>query len=199
MVNRTSVSILIQDMMNKLEEIGIHSILVRSKEEAKNFIMYHIDIGTQVKMDDCLELNDLNLEKAITEKGGTILNNKVEDLELKEGKKRRSTISELDLYGCSHILDEFTEFTHYTTENNDLLSCIDGIKTIAVINIDSNDIFYNKLLPIYNKLMDIDSEKIVNLKANISQKDDNDMDSHKIQRNIRQKNLNIDISIVFIE
>lgn len=198
MVNRTSVSILIQDMMNKLEEIGIHSILVRSKEEAKNFIMYHIDIGTQVKMDDCLELNDLNLEKAITEKGGTILNNKVEDLELKEGKKRRSTISELDLYGCSHILDEFTEFTHYATENT-LLSCIDGIKTIAVINIDSNDIFYNKLLPIYNKLMDIDSEKIVNLKANISQKDDISLDSRKIQRNIRQKNLNIDISIVFIE
>jgi len=72
MVNRTSVSILIQDMMDKLEEIGIHSILVRSKEEAKNFIMYHIDIGTQVRIDDCLELNDLNLEKAVIEKGGTI-------------------------------------------------------------------------------------------------------------------------------
>jgi len=146
-----------------------------------------------------LEAVLMKMENILTDKEMAELNNKVEDLELKEGKKRRSTISELDLYGCSHILDEFTEFTHYATENTDLLSCIDGIKTIAVINIDSNDISYNKLLPIYNKLMDIDSEKIVNLKANISQKDDNDMDPHKIQRNIRQKNLNIDISIVFIE
>jgi len=128
MVNRTSVSILIQDMMNKLEEIGIHSILVRSKEEAKNFIMYHIDIGTQVRIDDCLELNDLNLERAVIEKGGTILNNEVGNLDFKEGKKRPSTISELDLYGCSHLLDEFTEFSHYITDNEDLLSCIYGIK-----------------------------------------------------------------------
>ncbi len=198
MVNRTSVSILIQDMMNKLEEIGIHSILVRSKEEAKNFIMYHIDIGTQVRIDDCLELNDLNLEKAVIEKGGTILNKEVGDLDFKEGKKRPSTISELDLYGCSHLLDEFTEFSHYIIENEDLLSCIYGIKKIAVINIGLNNKIPNELLPIYEKIMNIDSEKIINLKNRISKKEDNSLNIHNTQRNIGHKNISIDISVVFI-
>jgi len=199
MTIRSSVSILIQDTMDRLEEIGIHSILVRSKEEAKNFIMYHIDIGTQIRIDDCLELEDLNLERAIIEKGGTILNNKEESLEAKEIQKRKPTISKLNLYGSSYIFKEFNEFTHYNIESNNLLNCIDGEKTIGIINACLNDTFYNKLLLTYKRIVGIHATTTSNTKPHMLDKENGIMYLDTIQRNIGQKNINNDISIVFIE
>ena len=199
MTNKTSVNILMQDIISRLEEIGVHSILVRSKEEAKNFIMYHIDIGTHIIMDDCLELNGLNLERAIIEKGGTILNSKGIGLAAKEEKKRKSTIEELNLYGSSYILEEFNGFTHHDIENNYILNDIDERKTIIVINIGLNDALYNKLLLIYKEIMDIDSRKINNLNPDMTKTNTNLKYLDNRERNIGHKNINNDISIVFIE
>lgn len=199
MTIRSSVSILIQDTMDRLEEIGIHSILVRSKEEAKNFIMYHIDIGTQIRIDDCLELEDLNLERAIIEKGGTILNNKEESLEAKEIQKRKPAISKLNLYGSSYIFKEFNEFTHYNIESNNLLNCIDGKKTIAVINACLNDTFYDKLLLTYKRIVGTHAKATSNTKPRMLDKESGIISLDTIQRNIGQENINNDISVVFIE
>lgn len=199
MIKRSDVSILIQDTMDRLGEIGIHSILVKSKEEAKNFIMYHIDIGTQVRIDDCLELKNLNVEKAIVEKGGTILNNKEEDLETKESSKRKTTISKLNLYDSSYIFSDLDAFTHYNMDNNHLLNYTGGKKIIVVINKCFDDLFYDKLLSIYNKIDDI-GDKISNkIKPNTSDKVNDILHSDTLQKNIGQNSINNDISIVFIE
>ncbi|MFR1708445.1 MAG: hypothetical protein ACLSV2_06065 [Clostridium sp.] len=199
MTKRNDASILIQDTMDRLGEIGIHSILVKSKEEAKNFIMYHIDIGTEVRIDDCLELKNLNIEKAIVEKGGTILNNKEGSLESKEISKRKPTISKLNLHGSSYIFRDFNTFTHYNMENNHLLNYIGGKKAIIVINKCFDDIFYDKLLSIYKKIDDIGNKITNRIKSNTTDKVNNIscLDMH--QKNIGQNSINNDISIVFIE
>ncbi len=46
--------------------------------------------------------------------------------------------------------------------------------------------------------MNIDSEKIINLKNHIAKKENNSLDIHNTQRNVGHKNISIDISVVFI-
>jgi len=92
--------------METLQKVGIHSIYVKSKEEARNFIMYHINIGTVVKLDNSLKSLDLRLEKSIIEKGGNIVNDHSDNIIVDELQYKKNSIAELHLYGGSYILSK---------------------------------------------------------------------------------------------
>ncbi len=188
--NDTSVSISIQNAMSFLLSKGIHSIFVNSKEEAKNFIMYHVDIGTRVKICNCIEISKLSLDKAIIEKGGTIINNEYIYSLDKKTENRKLTVSELYLYGMEylfmdHHMNAKSFKDNYSLENNM------GKKTIIIIDTNVN---YDNSNDNYKNLFQ--NIKFIEEITNYKNVQGLPLD---IDKNItRQKSMNCDISFVFI-
>lgn len=67
-------NIVVQRVVNSLRNNGFHSIYVDTKDEAINFIMYHIDVGTVVSVGVSKTIEELDINRIIIEKGGTLLN-----------------------------------------------------------------------------------------------------------------------------
>lgn len=120
---------IVNNTIEILNELGFHSIYVKSKQEAKNFIMYHVGVGTLVALEECKEITELGIEQAINEKGGTILNDESE-INFSNVTSKNSIIK-VQLYGGKYIF-----------ENKDAMikNCVHGytescnrVKTIIVI------------------------------------------------------------------
>lgn len=78
----------VYEMMIDLRKNNIHSIIVGLNEEARNFIMYHIQVGTNVYLDEVKEILDLNMEKSARDRGGTVYYLEDETSDIKEDFSR---------------------------------------------------------------------------------------------------------------
>lgn len=93
--------ILAQKVVKALEKNQFHAIYVETKEEAENFIMYHVKSGNNVAFGGSQTIKALNLKTKIRDLGGTIIDHGEKGL-TKEEKltvMRKELISELFL--CS--------------------------------------------------------------------------------------------------
>ncbi len=99
-VNRWHDISLAERVVKNLNNNGFHSIYVETKEEARNFIMYHINVGTTVGIGGSETIASLDMTKDIMEKGGTlILHEENSAIEEKINRMREQLLS--DVYLCS--------------------------------------------------------------------------------------------------
>lgn len=92
--------VLAQRVVKALGNNGFHSIYVESREEAVNFVMYHVNTGTQVGIGGSVTIKDLNIHHNIVEKGATILDHSEVKNEEEQYEIMRKALSS-DVYLCS--------------------------------------------------------------------------------------------------
>ncbi|MEG1255639.1 hypothetical protein [Clostridium sp.] len=197
MCDNKCVSIFIENAMETLQKVGIHSIYVKSKEEARNFIMYHINIGTVVKLDSSLQALDLRLEKSIIEKGGNIVNDYSDNIIVDELHYRKSSIAELYLCGGSYMFSKDSMILSSSLNNNCFGINNKGKKIIVAIHTNSNSIENKSNKYIFKEIARI--EKMVTNKKGTINKACKGTEESNENNFLRQKNTNNDISVVFIE
>lgn len=88
-------------VVKALEKNGFHAIYFETKEQAENFIMYHVKSGDDVGFGGSQTIKALDLKKRIREIGGNILDHG--DLGLNKEQKLQVMRAELvsDLFLCS--------------------------------------------------------------------------------------------------
>jgi len=99
-INNWHQEIIAQKTVQALQDNGFHSIYVQSKEEAVNFIMYHVNTGSRVGIGGSISIETLNIGHNIIEKGGTILNHSLGRTQEEKLEIMRSELTS-DLYLCS--------------------------------------------------------------------------------------------------
>lgn len=99
-INKWHQETIAQKTVQALQNNGFHSIYVQSKEEAANFIMYHVNTGSRVGIGGSISIKNLNVEHNIIEKGGTILNHSLGRTQDEKLEIMRSELTS-DLYLCS--------------------------------------------------------------------------------------------------
>jgi L-lactate utilization protein LutB len=83
-----------------LKKNGFHSIYVESKEEAMNFILYHVNTGTSVGIGGSVTIKSLNIHHNIIEKGAIILDHSEGSTEEEQLEIMRKELTS-DVYLCS--------------------------------------------------------------------------------------------------
>ena len=68
-IDKWHQEIIAQKTVQALQNNGFHSIYVQSKEEAVNFIMYHVNTGSKVGVGGSISIENLNIAHNIIEKG----------------------------------------------------------------------------------------------------------------------------------
>lgn len=94
---------ILDDAMLNFRKRGIHSIVVNSYTQARNFILYHVGSGTLINIDKSKEVEELNLKRSVDESGGTIVygfENK--DIKFKGGRK---LIDNVEVHGSKYIFE----------------------------------------------------------------------------------------------
>ncbi|GAA0116262.1 lactate utilization protein [Clostridium senegalense] len=88
-------------VVKALEKNQFHAIYVDTKEEAENFIMYHIKSGDNIAFGGSQTIKAMNLKRKIRELGGNIIDHGEEGLSKEEKLSimRKELIS--DLFLCS--------------------------------------------------------------------------------------------------
>ncbi|GAA0126959.1 MULTISPECIES: lactate utilization protein [Clostridium] len=88
-------------VVKALEKNQFHAIYVDTKEEAENFIMYHIKSGDNIAFGGSQTIKAMNLKRKIRELGGNIIDHGEEGLNKEEklSVMRKELIS--DLFLCS--------------------------------------------------------------------------------------------------
>ncbi|WP_010291988.1 lactate utilization protein [Clostridium senegalense] len=88
-------------VVKALEKNQFHAIYVDTKEEAENFIMYHIKSGDNIAFGGSQTIKAMNLKRKIRELGGNIIDHGEEGLSKEEklSVMRKELIS--DLFLCS--------------------------------------------------------------------------------------------------
>ncbi|MEG0306545.1 MAG: hypothetical protein RR636_01295 [Clostridium sp.] len=193
--SRNPKVLLIQNAMTILQEIGIHSICVSSREEVRNFIMYHIKIGTVVKVDNSLELMNLSLDKAIMEKGGTVIHStNCNELNLNVENHRKIAI---DLYLCGGnqlLKGDCLDRTDYFCDNLFKYGCKNK-KIILIIHaknleyVEENNILDEILLMI----------KVLEMKVSCTNSELTTLEETLNKSFLRQENVKSDISVIFLK
>jgi len=89
-----------EKVVKALEKNDFHSIYVESKEQALNFIMYHINTGTKVGIGGSMTIQNLGIRQNILEKGGTIIDHSLGTNKEDTFKLMREELTS-DLYLCS--------------------------------------------------------------------------------------------------
>lgn len=114
----------VRDIMELLKQNGIHSITVKTVQEAKNFIMYHVGVGTVIFIDNSSETKCLELEKSVISKGGTI--RRINDLGDVKKDKARCSVSEVKIFG-------FDNFIKSINESYIVVNTCKNVKTVVII------------------------------------------------------------------
>lgn len=130
--NRDSMNKILDNTIECLIKSGIHNLYVKSQQEAKNFIMYHIAVGTIVFIEDCIEIKSLDIEQSIVEKGGTILTDAsyIDYLNVQP----KNSIIKVQLHGAKYILENrWGDNKKYPSENSIKQN---RFKTIIVIPLE---------------------------------------------------------------
>lgn len=143
----------VNDTIELLHDNGVHSFLVKSKQEAKNFILFHVGIETVVVLKNEKEINSLNLEKAILQLGGSIVE---EDVKINSNYlKFKNSILKVKVYGNDFILNGINkgDLSIFTDFDEGV-----RIKTVLVINLQ--DLNINSLLSVLKKEFISNSTKI---------------------------------------
>ncbi len=127
---------IVNNTIKILNELGFHSLHVKSKQEAKNFIMYHVGVGTLVTLEECSEIKDLGIEQAINENGGTILKDESE-INYNNATSKNSIIK-VQLHGGKYIFNNEDVITkNYDYSHTEKCN---RVKTIIVIALEYNTI-----------------------------------------------------------
>lgn len=137
MKNREEDSIF--QVIKELRLNGIHSIVVNTSQEAKNFIMYHVGVGTIIFLDNSKEVKKLAIEKTAINKGATLYDiNEIRNMEKDKGK---SYLTEIIIYG-------FDKFLEILKEKKINQLPVSKIKIVIVIQMKS---FKEGYVSLYNK------------------------------------------------
>lgn len=126
-------------VIEKLRSNGIHSIVVNTSQEAKNFIMYHVGVGTTIFLDNSNEVVKLAMKKTAINKGATLYD--INELENHEKNKVQSYNNEIIIYG-------FHSFLEILKENK--INQLPSSRTKIVIVIQMR-IFNETYLKVYNE------------------------------------------------
>lgn len=130
--NRDSINKILDNTIKCLIKSGVHNLYVKSQQEAKNFIMYHIAVGTIVFIEDCKEIKSLDIERSIVENGGTIIKDEsyIDYLNVQP----KNSIIKVQLHGVKYILENrWSDIKKYPSENSIKLN---RFKTIIVIPLE---------------------------------------------------------------
>ena len=137
MKNREEDSIF--QVIKELRLNGIHSIVVNTSQEAKNFIMYHVGVGTIIFLDNSKEVKKLSIEKTAINKGATLYD--INEIRNMEKDKGQSYLTEIIIYG-------FDKFLEILKEKKINQLPVSKIKIVIVIQMKS---FKEGYVSLYNK------------------------------------------------
>ena len=132
--DKSLIKSLVKDTIEFLHERGIHTFIVKSGQEARNFILYHVGVETIVLLQREKAVDLLQLEKSIIEIGGTLDNS---DVDMKN-KRTQNSIEKVQVYGTDYFLNNPNAITF--KKKSPVLDNEGRVKTILVIWMDDKEI-----------------------------------------------------------